>query len=61
MGYHSLIILENSSIYGIKQQNRYDIEKVLSEYSDIDFMQEKRDILIRQVRELEDKKNDTEG
>jgi hypothetical protein len=43
-------------IYGIKQQNRYDIEKVLSEYSDIDFMREKRDILISQVRELEDKK-----
>jgi hypothetical protein len=48
-------------IYGIKQRNGYDVEKVLSEYSDIEFMQEHRDILRRRVRELEDKKMTLEG
>jgi hypothetical protein len=42
-------------IYGIKQRNEYDVDKVLSEYSDIEFMQEKRDMLSTQVRALEDK------
>jgi hypothetical protein len=41
-------------IYGIKQRG-YDVDKVLSEYSDIEFMQVKRDILSTQVRTLEDK------
>jgi hypothetical protein len=41
-------------IYGIKQR-RYDVDKVLSEYSDIEFMQVKRDMLSTQVRTLEDK------
>ena len=41
-------------IYGIKQRE-YDVDKVLSEYSDIEFMQVKRDILSTQVRTLEDK------
>ena len=42
-------------IYGIKQRNEYDVKKVLSEYSDIEFMQDKRDMLSNQVRTLEDK------
>ena len=42
-------------IYGIKQRNEYDVAKVLSEYSDIEFMQEKRDILSSQIKALEDK------
>jgi hypothetical protein len=41
-------------IYGIKQRG-YDVDKVLSEYSDIEFMQEKRDMLSTRVRTLEDK------
>jgi hypothetical protein len=41
-------------IYGIKQR-RYDVDKVLSEYSDIEFMQVKRDMLSTQARRLEDK------
>ena len=41
-------------IYGIKQRG-YDVDKVLSEYSDIEFMQVKRDMLSTQVRTLEDK------
>ncbi|HEX5891796.1 MAG TPA: helix-turn-helix domain-containing protein [Nitrososphaeraceae archaeon] len=41
-------------IYGIKQRG-YDVKKVLSEYSDIEFTQEKRDMLSTQVRALEDK------
>ena len=41
-------------IYGIKQR-AYDVDKVLSEYSDIEFMQVKRDMLSTQVRTLEDK------
>jgi Homeodomain-like domain len=40
--------------YGIKQRG-YDVDKVLSEYSDIEFMQVKRDMLSTQVRALEDK------
>jgi hypothetical protein len=42
-------------IYGIKQRNEYDVKKVLSEYSDIEFMQDKRDMLSNLVRTLEDK------
>jgi hypothetical protein len=41
-------------IYGIKQRG-YDVDKVLSEYSDIEIMQVKRDMLSTQVRTLEDK------
>ena len=43
------------AIYGIKQRNEYDVGKILSEYSDIKFMQDKRDMLSTQVRALEDK------
>jgi hypothetical protein len=43
------------TIYGIKQRNEYDVGKILSEYSDIKFMQDKRDMLSTQVRALEDK------
>jgi hypothetical protein len=42
-------------IYGIKQRNEYDVGKILLEYSDIKFMQDKRDMLSSRVRELEDK------
>jgi hypothetical protein len=42
-------------IYGVKQRNEYDVGKILSEYSDIEFMQEKRDMLSKLVRALEDK------
>jgi hypothetical protein len=42
-------------IYGIKQRNEYDVGKILSEYSDIEFMQDKRDMLSNLVRTLEDK------
>jgi hypothetical protein len=48
-------------IYGIKQQNRYDVDKVLSEYSDIEFMQEHRDMLSSWVRVLEDTKMRLQG
>jgi hypothetical protein len=41
-------------IYGIKQRG-YDVDKVLSEFSDIEFMQEKRDMLSKLDRALEDK------
>jgi hypothetical protein len=41
-------------IYGIKQRG-YDVDKVLSEYLDIEFMQVKRDMLTTQTRILEDK------
>jgi ASC-1-like (ASCH) protein len=41
-------------IYGIKQRG-YDVGKILSEYSDIEFMQDKRDMLSKLVRTLEDK------
>jgi hypothetical protein len=41
-------------IYGIKQRG-CDVDKVLSEYLDIEFMQVKRDMLSTQVRTLEDK------
>jgi uncharacterized protein (DUF3084 family) len=41
-------------IYGIKQHG-YDINKVLSEYSDLEFKQVKRELLNNQVRQLEDK------
>jgi hypothetical protein len=43
-------------MYGIKQQNEYDVGKILSEYSDLKFKQVNRDMLSRRVRELEDKK-----
>jgi hypothetical protein len=43
-------------MYGIKQQNEYDVGKILSEYSDLKFKQLNRDMLSRRVRELEDKK-----
>ena len=43
------------AIYGIKQRNEYDVGKILSEYSDLKFMQDKRDMLSTQVRALEDK------
>jgi hypothetical protein len=42
-------------IYGVKQRNEYDVGKILSEYSDIEFMQDKRDMLSKLVRALEDK------
>ena len=42
-------------IYGIKQQG-YDVSKVLSEYSDLEFKQVIRDMLNSRVRELEDRK-----
>jgi hypothetical protein len=42
-------------IYGIKQRTEYDVGKILSEYSDIEFMQDKRDMLSKLVRTLEDK------
>ena len=42
-------------IYGVKQRNEYDVGKILSEFSDIEFMQEKRDMLSKLVRALEDK------
>jgi hypothetical protein len=42
-------------IYGVKQRNEYDVDKILSEYSDIEFMQDKRDMLSNLVRTLEDK------
>jgi hypothetical protein len=45
-------------IYGIKQQNEYDVGKILSEYSDLEFKQVNRDMLSRRVRELEDKTAD---
>jgi hypothetical protein len=41
-------------IYGIKQHG-YDVNKVLSEYSDLEFKQVKRELLNNQVRQLEDK------
>jgi hypothetical protein len=41
-------------IYEIKQRG-CDVDKVLSEYLDIEFMQVKRDMLSTQVRTLEDK------
>lgn len=41
-------------IYEIKQRG-CDVDKVLSEYLDIEFMQVKRDVLSTQVRTLEDK------
>jgi len=41
-------------IYGLKQRG-YDVDKVLSEYSDLEFKQVKRDIFSNQVRTLEDK------
>jgi hypothetical protein len=41
-------------IYGIKQRG-CDVDKVLSEYLDIEFMQVKRDMLSSQARILEDK------
>jgi hypothetical protein len=48
-------------IYGIKQQNEYDVSKVLSEYSDLEFKQVNRDMLSRRVRELEHTKTTLEG
>jgi hypothetical protein len=42
-------------IYGIKQRSEYDVGKILSEYSDIIFMQDKRDMFSNIVRTLEDK------
>jgi hypothetical protein len=48
-------------MYGIKQQNEYDVGKILSEYSDLKFKQVNRDMLSRRVRELEDKKMTLEG
>jgi Homeodomain-like domain len=48
-------------IYGIKQRNEYDVGKILSEYSDIEFMQDKRDMLSNLVRKLEDKIVDLQG
>ena len=42
-------------IYGIKQRTEYDVGKILSEYSDIKFIQDKRDMLSNLVRTLEDK------
>ena len=57
---HGLSIEEDISkfvrvVYGIKQYG-YDVDKVLSDYSDQEFKQLKRDLLINQVKELEDKK-----
>jgi hypothetical protein len=43
------------TIYGIKQQG-YDVSKVLSEYSDLEFKQVNRDMLNSRVRELGDRK-----
>jgi hypothetical protein len=48
-------------MYGIKQQNEYDVGKILSEYSDLKFKQVNRDMLSRRVRELEVKKMTLEG
>jgi len=47
-------------IYGIKQRG-YDVKKILSEYSDIEFMQIKHDILSNQNRELEHRKMDLQS
>src|SRR5215217_6359996 len=48
-------------MYGIKQQNEYDVGKILSEHSDLEFKQVNRDMLSRRVRELEVKKITLEG
>ena len=42
-------------LYGIRQHG-YDVEKVLSEYLDLLFIKENRDIFCRQISELKDEK-----
>ena len=65
LGKYGLSVVDDTKkfvqvIYGIKQHG-YDVDEVLSEYSDLGFMQVKRDILSRQVRELENTKTTLQG
>jgi hypothetical protein len=60
LGKYGLTVVDDTRklvrvIYGVKQRNEYDVGKILSEYSDIEFMQDKRDMLSNLVRALEGK------